>query len=261
MVVAGRFFLPQKADDPTAGLLPAQILFARLCAKIETDACAITAQAGLPMTATPTLDLYFFPTPNGQKITIMLEECELPYRIIPVHIGRGEQHQADYLKINPNNKIPSLVDRAAPGGPLTLFESGAILWYLAEKTGKFCPRDLHGRYDALKWVMWQMSSIGPTAGQALFFRGLSEPVAIATDRFTKEMARLFGVMERALGGHEYLAGEYSVADIATFSWVRAYEERVPTLHEYPRVRDWLRRIAARPAVQRGLESGSEIRSK
>jgi GST-like protein len=213
------------------------------------------------MTASPDLDLYFFPTPNGLKISIMLEECGLPYRLVPVNIGKGDQLQPDYLKINPNNKIPSLIDRAAPGGPLTLFESGAILLYLAEKSGRFCPTDLHGRYEVLKWLMWQMSSIGPIAGQSFFFRGLAEPIPLASDRFAKEMGRLFTVMERALADRDYLAGDYSVADIATFTWVRAYDERFQVLHDYPKVRDWSKRIAARPAVRRGLEVGSDLRGK
>ena len=219
------------------------------------------------MTPTPTpaaanaeLDLYFFPTPNGQKITIMLEECELPYTVHLVHLGKGDQFQAEYLKINPNNKIPSLVDRGAAGGPLTLFESGAILWYLAEKTGRFCPPGLHGRYEVLKWVMWQMSGLGPAAGQASFFRSQPELSPPAVERFTRECARLYGVLERTLtGGRQYLAGEYSIADMACWTWVRQYERQGQDMTHFPQVQGWLGRIAARPAVQRGLAVGTELR--
>ncbi len=201
------------------------------------------------------LDLYFFPTPNGQKITLMLEECELPYNIHLVHIGKGDQFQAEYLKINPNNKIPSLIDRQAPGGPLTLFESGAILWYLAEKTGRFCPQTLHGRYEVLKWVMWQMSGLGPAAGQAAFFRSQPELSPPAVERFTRECARLYGVMERALAGQKYLAGEYSIADMASWPWVRAYERQGQDLASFPNVRAWFERIGERPAIKRGIAVG------
>lgn len=208
-------------------------------------------------TAETPLDLYFFPTPNGQKITIMLEECELPYNIHLVNIGKGDQFQAEYLKINPNNKIPSLIDRQAAGGPLTLFESGAILWYLAEKTGRFCPQSLHGRYEVLKWVMWQMAGLGPTAGNVFFFRGQPEPSPPAIERFTRECARLYGVLERALSaGPKYLAGDYSIADMASFTWARQHERLGQDLTAFPNVRAWLERIGNRPAVKRGLAVGT-----
>jgi GST-like protein len=217
----------------------------------------------MPTTSTathPTLDLYFFPTPNGQKITLMLEECELPYTVHLVHLGKGDQFQAEYLKINPNNKIPSLIDRAAPGGPLTLFESGAILWYLAEKTGRFCPPGLHGRYEVLKWVMWQMSGLGPVAGQASFFRSQPALSPPAVEHFTKEGARLYGVMERTLAaGPKYLAGEYSIADMASWPWVRQHERQGQDLAHFPHVQAWFERIAARPAVQRAIAVGVEPR--
>ncbi len=203
------------------------------------------------------LELYFFPTPNGQKITIMLEECELPYNIHLVNLGKGDQFQADYLKINPNNKIPSLIDRKAPGGPLTLFESGAILWYLAEKTGRFCPQNLHGRYEVLKWVMWQMSGLGPAAGHTIFFRSQTELSPPAVERFTRECARLYGVLERALSsGQKYLAGDYSIADIASWPWARQHERLGQDLAAFPSVRTWLERIADRPAVKRGITVGT-----
>ena len=177
-----------------------------------------------------------------------------------VHLGKGDQFQAEYLKINPNNKIPSLIDRAAPGGPLTLFESGAILWYLAEKTGRFCAPGLHARYEVLKWVMWQMSGLGPVAGQASFFRSQPELSPPAVDRFTRECARLYGVMERTLAaGPKYLAGEYSIADMASWPWVRQYERQGQDLAHFPHVQAWLERIAARPAVQRALAVGIEPR--
>jgi len=207
-------------------------------------------------TSNDPLDLYFFPTPNGQKITLMLEECELPYNIHLVHLGKGDQFQTEYLKINPNNKIPSLVDRQAPGGPLTLFESGAILWYLAEKTGRFCPPTLHGRYEVLKWVMWQMSGLGPAAGHAHFFRSQPELSPPAVERFTRECTRLYGVMERALSGQKYLAGEYSIADMASWPWVRQYERHGQDLGAFPNVRAWFERIGERPAVKRGIAVGS-----
>jgi GST-like protein len=203
------------------------------------------------------LDLYFFPTPNGQKITLMLEECELPYNIHLVHLGKGDQFQTEYLKINPNNKIPSLIDRQAPGGPLTLFESGAILWYLAEKTGRFCPQTLHGRYEVLKWVMWQMAGLGPAAGHANFFRSQPELSPPAVERFTRECARLYGVLERHLAsGQKYLAGEYSIADMASWPWVRQYERQGQDLAAFPNLRAWFERIGERPAVKRGIAVGS-----
>lgn len=205
------------------------------------------------------LDLYFFPTPNGQKITIMLEECELPYNIHLVNIGKGDQFLSDYLKINPNNKIPSLIDRKPPGGggPLTLFESGAILWYLAEKTGRFCPQNLHGRYEVLKWVMWQMAGLGPASGHAIFFRSQPELSPPATERFTRECARLYGVLERALAsGQKYLAGDYSIADMASWPWVRQYEKKGQDLAAFPHVREWIERIGQRPAVKRGIAVGT-----
>ncbi len=169
------------------------------------------------------IDLYYWPTSNGRKITIMLHEVELPYNIIPVNFKAGEQYAPDYLRINPNSKIPAIVDRAPPGGgePVTIFESVAILMYLAEKSGKLMPRDVRGRYDVIKWAIFQGASIGPMFGQMAFFHDYAEPkMPAALDRYENEVRRLYGVLERRLGEAEYLAGDYSIADIAVWLWIQ-----------------------------------------
>lgn len=200
------------------------------------------------------INLYTWGTPNGRKVSIMLEECGLPYRVQPVDITKGEQFSPGFVAINPNAKIPAIVDLAGPDGrPITLFESGAILIYLAAKTGKLLPLDERGKYAALQWLMFQMGGVGPMFGQAHhFLRFASERVSYAIKRYSAETARLYGVLDRRLGEAEYLAGEYSIADIATFPWVARHEWQQIDLADYPNVRRWHETIAARPAVQRGM---------
>lgn len=204
------------------------------------------------------IDLYFYPSPNGMKVAIMLEECGLAYRIVFVDITRGGQFDPAFLALSPNNKIPAMVDHAAPGGPLELFESGAILTWLGEKTGRFLPPDVHGRYAVLKWLFWQVGGLGPMAGQAHHFRAFAtEHVPYGIKRYTDEVNRLYGVMNRALGEREYLAGEYSIADMAAWPWIKPHERQGQRLEDFPNVRRWFEAIAGRPAVQRALELGNE----
>jgi GSH-dependent disulfide-bond oxidoreductase len=200
------------------------------------------------------IELYTWTTPNGRKVSIMLEETGLPYNVHPVDIGKGEQFRPDYVAINPNSKIPAIIDSDGPGGaPLAIFESGAILIYLAEKTGKLLPRDPVARIAALQWLMFQMGGVGPMFGQAHhFLRAAPEPVPYGIERYTKETRRLYGVLERRLGEAEYLAGDYSIADIATFPWVARHEWHKVELAEFPQVARWYAAIAARPAVARGM---------
>jgi GST-like protein len=201
------------------------------------------------------IDLYTWSTPNGRKISVMLEECGLEYRVHRVDISRGEQLADEYLAINPNGKIPSLVDHGGPGGkPIALFESGAILIYLADKTGHFLPREPRAYYETLQWLMFQMGGVGPMFGQAHhFIRFAREQVPYGIERYGKETRRLYGVMNRRLQQVPYLAGqEYSIADIATFPWVARYSYHQVDLAGFPAVQRWYDVIAARPAVQRGM---------
>ncbi len=207
------------------------------------------------------IDLHYWPTPNGWKITIALEELELPYTVVPVNIGRGEQFRPEFLAISPNNRMPAIVDHAPPGGgePLSLFESGAILTYLAEKTGKLSPKDLRGRYEVAQWVFWQMGGLGPMAGQAHHFRGYApEKIPYAIDRYTSEVNRLYGVMNKRLADREYLAGDYSIADIASYPWVVPHERQGQNLDDFPHLKRWFQAIKERPAVQRGMAVGKEL---
>jgi len=201
------------------------------------------------------IDAYSWPTPNGHKIHIMLEETGLPYRVHGVDIGRGDQFEPAFLSISPNNKIPAIVDSEGPDGkPISVFESGAILIYLAEKTRKFMPADPRGRYAVIEWLMFQMGSIGPMFGQANHFRAYApEKIPYAIDRYTNESNRLYGVMARRLAGRPYIAGDYSIADIAIFPWMRYGDRRGVNVEEYPNVKRWFDSIDARPAVKRGLE--------
>jgi GST-like protein len=214
------------------------------------------------------LDLYFWTTPNGYKVTILLEELGLAYRIVPVHIGKGEQFAADFLKISPNNKIPALVDDRVPDGkPIALFESGAIMMYLAEKSGwRFMPADLRKRYDVVQWLMFQMGGIGPMLGQAHHFRRYAkEQIAYAIERYTSEATRLYGVLDKRLGQAEYLAGEYSLADMAVYPWLRPYKWQGQDIAAWPNLQRWYSAVRERPAVQRGLavlsERGAKNREK
>jgi len=208
------------------------------------------------------IDLYTSPTPNGFKVSIMLEETAMPYTVIPIDINNGDQFDSEYLKLNPNNKIPTIVDLGGPDGiPYTVFESGAILMYLAEKSGLLMPADVAGRYGVVQWLMFQMGSIGPMLGQAHHFRRYApEAIAYAIDRYTNEARRLYRVMDRRLGEAEYLAGEYSVADIASFPWIRPYRRQGQDLEDYPNLKRWFDAIDNRPAVQRGLQVPSGTRS-
>jgi GST-like protein len=201
------------------------------------------------------IELYSWPTPNGHKIHITLEEIGLPYRAHAVDIGRGEQFDPAFLAISPNNKIPAMVDSEGPDGkPISIFESGAMLLYLAEKTGKLLPKDARGRYEVMQWLMFQMGSIGPMLGQAHHFRAYApEKLPYAIDRYTKEAGRLYGVMDRRLADRAYLAGDYSIADIAVFPWLRSWERQGVNLADYPNVKRWFDAIAARPAVERGVQ--------
>jgi GST-like protein len=200
------------------------------------------------------IQLYTWGTPNGKKVSIMLEEIELPYEVHPINIGQGDQFKPEYLSINPNNKIPSIIDPDGPGGkPFPLFESGAILMYLAEKSGKLSPTDMRQRYTVIQWLMFQMGGVGPMFGQANYFFRLEEKVPYAIERYHKEALRLYGVLEKALGQNEYLAGKYSIADIATYPWVWRHEMHHVKLEEFPNVKGWYDKISERPAVKRGME--------
>jgi GST-like protein len=200
------------------------------------------------------IQLYTWGTPNGKKASIMLEEIGMPYEVHPINIGQGDQMKPEYLAINPNNKIPSIIDPDGPGGkPFTLFESGAILMYLAEKSGKLWPADMRQRYTVIQWLMFQMGGVGPMFGQANYFYRLEEKNLQAIDRFKKEALRLYNVLNQALGEREYLAGEYSLADIATYPWVGRHEGHHVKLEEFPHVKRWFDKLSQRPAVQRGME--------
>jgi GSH-dependent disulfide-bond oxidoreductase len=200
------------------------------------------------------IDLYYWTTPNGHKITMFLEEAGLHYQLHPVHIGRGEQFKPEFLKIAPNNRIPAIVDQApADGGaPISIFESGAILLYLADKLGRFIPQDLRGRNVALQWLFWQMGGLGPMAGQNHHFGQYApEKIPYAIERYTKETARLYGVLNKHLAdGREYIAGEYSIADMACYPWVVPYEKQGQKLEDFPHLAQWFARVAQRPSTVR-----------
>ena len=202
------------------------------------------------------IDLYSWGTPNARKISVALEELGLKYQVFPINISKDEQFAPDFLKISPNNKIPAIVDHEPPwgGGPYSLFESGAILIYLADKTGKLIPPGAKGRYDCLQWLMFQMGGLGPMLGQAHHFRRFApEQLPYAIKRYTDETARLYRVMEKRLGEVAYLAGEYSIADIASYPWITRHEWQGQSLADYPNLKRWYDAIAARPAVKRGFE--------
>ncbi|MBI1815877.1 MAG: glutathione S-transferase N-terminal domain-containing protein [Deltaproteobacteria bacterium] len=208
------------------------------------------------------IDLYYWPTPNGWKITIMLEETGLPYTVKPVNIGRGEQFTPEFLALSPNNRMPAIVDHDPLGGgaPIAIFESGAILLYLAEKTGQFMPKDVRGRYDVTQWLMWQMGGLGPMLGQAHHFRQYApEPLPYAIDRYTNEANRLYGVMNTRLADRPFLAGDYSIADMACWPWSVLYERQGQKLEDFPNFARWLEAVRARPAVQRGFAIGKDLR--
>jgi len=202
------------------------------------------------------IDLYTWGTPNGRKVSVMLEECGLAYNVHPIDIGKGDQFKPEFVAIDPNSKIPAIVDSDGPDGkPFPLFESGAILIYLSGKTGKFLPAATSGKYVALQWLMFQMGGVGPFFGQVHhFLRAAKEPVPYAIDRYVKEKDRLYGVLDKRLGEAKYLAGtEYTIADIATFPWVARYEWHKTDLNQFPNVKRWFDAISQRPAVQRGMK--------
>lgn len=202
------------------------------------------------------IELYSWPTPNGHKVHIMLEECGLPYNVHPIDIGAGDQFKPEFLKISPNNKMPAIVDPEGPDGkPMPLFESGAILIYLAGKTGKFLPADVRGKYVTLQWLMFQMAGVGPMLGQAHHFRIYApEKVEYAINRYTNEAKRLYGVMDRRLAEVEYFAGDaYTIADMAIFPWTRPHANQGIDLADYPNVKRWFDAIDARPAVKRAVQ--------
>ncbi len=201
------------------------------------------------------IDLYTWGTPNGRKASVMLEECGLKYDVHKIDIGKGDQFKPEFLAVNPNGKIPAIVDRDGPDGkPIPVFESGAILIYLAEKTGKFLPADPRQRYAALQWLMFQMGGVGPMFGQAHhFIRFAPEKVPYGIERYSKETRRLYGVMDKRLGEAKYLAGDfYSIADIATYPWVARHEYHEVNLADFPNVKRWYDAISARPAVVKGM---------
>ncbi len=210
-------------------------------------------------------DLYFWPTPNGWKISIMLEECGLPYTVIPVNIAQGDQFKPEFLKISPNNRMPAIVDHDGPGGrAISIFESGAILQYLGRKTGRFYPRDERRRVEVDQWLFWQMANLGPKAGEANHFRtyAAAENQTYAIERFGNELHRLLGVMNARLDGRAFLAGGYSIADMACIGWVRHAERRGQDMAEFPNLKRWLEAVRARPAVKRGMgirvEAASQV---
>jgi len=208
------------------------------------------------------IEVYSWPTPNGHKVHIMLEECGLPYRVIPVDIGAGAQFEPGFLSISPNNKIPAITDPQGPEGePISMFESGAILLYLAGKTGKFLPADVRGKYEVLQWLMFQMGSVGPMLGQAHHFRIYApEQIGYAVNRYTNEAKRLYSVINKRLAVRTYIAGkDYSIADIAIFPWLRSWKNQGVEMSDYPHLKGWFDEIAARPAVQRGVQVLAEQR--
>lgn len=208
------------------------------------------------------IDLFYWPTPNGHKVTLFLEEAALPYRISPVNIGAGDQFKPDFLAISPNNKMPAIVDNApADGGaPVSVFESGAILLYLAEKTGRFLPADLRGRASTLEWLFWQMGGLGPMTGQYGHFNVYApEKIPYAIDRYTREVERLLGVLDKRLQGRTFIAGDdYTIADMAAYPWINVYDKAPVDLAPFPDLRRWQASIAARPATQRAYALAKQV---
>ncbi len=207
------------------------------------------------------IDLYYWTTPNGHKITIFLEESGLPYKIIPVNIGQGAQFEPEFLKISPNNKIPAIVDHNPSGGgePISLFESGAILLYLSEKTGQFLSKNLHNRYHTVQWLFWQVAGLGPMAGQTHHFtQYASEKIPYAIERYTKETSRLYAVLDKHLKDRDYIADEYSIADMACYPWIVPYEKQQQDLENFPNLKKWFKLIEARPAVRRAYDIAREM---
>ena len=210
------------------------------------------------------IDLYYWTTPNGHKITMALEEMGLPYKLIPVNIGKGEQFDPDFLEVSPNNRIPGIVDHEPPGrkSPLSVFESGAILLYLADKTGQLMPKDIKGRTRVIQWLMWQMAGLGPMAGQNHHFGTYApEKIEYAIKRYVNETARLYAVLNKQLGRKEFLVGDYSIADIACYPWIVPYERQQQKLEDFPHLKRWFEAIKARPATVKAYELAKTVNSQ
>jgi GST-like protein len=210
------------------------------------------------------IDLHYWPTPNGHKITIFLEETDTPYRLVPVNIATGEQFRPEFLAISPNNRMPAMVDDAPVDGgpPVSVFESGAILLYLAEKTHQFLPNDLRGRFEVLQWLFWQMGGLGPMAGQNHHFTQYAPAkLPYAIDRYVNETARLYAVLDNRLANREFVAGDYSIADMAAYPWIVPHQRQQQDLNDFPNVKRWFETIQARPAVIRAYEKGKAINTK
>ncbi|MDB5701434.1 MAG: putative glutathione transferase [Sphingomonadales bacterium] len=208
------------------------------------------------------LDLYAWPTPNAYKVSIMLEEIGLPYNVIPVDIRNGEQSAPDFVKLSPNGKMPAIVDHDVAGGPVSIFESGAILMYLAEKSGRFWPTQVYERYDTAQWVMWQMAGLGPMSGQAFHFSYYApDKLPYAINRYMSEVRRLFGVLDHRLADRDWIAGDYSIADMACYSWSMIFEHLAIDIYDYPAVQRWQDKMGERPAVQRGVALLKEFAGK
>jgi GST-like protein len=206
------------------------------------------------------IDLYYWTTPNGHKITLFLEEAGIPYRLFPVNIGKGEQFAPDFLRVSPNNRIPAIVDNAPSDGgePISIFESGAILLYLADKSGQLIAQDLRGRNETIQWLFWQMGGLGPMAGQNHHFAQYAEKIPYAIERYVKETARLYAVLNKRLADREFIAGEYSIADIASYPWIVPYERQQQKLEDFPHLQRWFEAIKARPATQRAYARAQEV---
>jgi GST-like protein len=229
--------------------------------KVKAKSSRKSAKAKSAKKPTKPIDLYYWATPNGFKISIMLEECGLPYNFIPVNISKGEQFKPDFLKISPNNRMPAIVDPDGPGGkPISIFESGAILQYLGRKTGEFYPSDERARVEVDQWLFWQMGGIGPMAGQVHHFKNYAvETLTYAINRYINEVNRLYGVMNLRLKDRDFIAGKYSIADMAIVGWVNGWERQGQDINEFPNLKAWLERMKARPAVKRGMALGMELR--
>ena len=207
------------------------------------------------------IDLHYWTTPNGHKIAIFLEESGLPYKIVPVNINKGQQFTREFLAVSPNNRIPAIVDHDPAGGgkPIAVFESGAILLYLADKTGKFIAKDLRGRTETIQWLFWQMGNLGPMAGQNNHFNNYAvEKLPYAMDRYRNEVNRLYGVLNRRLADRPFVAGDYSIADMASYPWIVPYERQGQKLEDFPNVKRWFETIRARPAVERAYAKAKEV---
>ncbi|STX51609.1 S-transferase [Legionella busanensis] len=208
------------------------------------------------------IELYYWPTPNGHKITIFLEECNLPYQIIPIDITKGDQFKEEFLKISPNNRMPAIIDQDPNlNKPLAIFESGAILMYLAEKTGKFLPTEMAPRYECLQWLFWQVGGLGPMAGQNHHFSlYASEKITYAIERYVRETSRLYGVLNKQLADRDFIANEYSIADMACYPWIVPYENQQQDLNNFPHLKRWFLKMQERPGVKRAYEKGNEIKT-